>query len=417
MNREKQNVALLLGCQALSATCVTVLFTVAALVGDRLVTDKSLTTLPLALFQVAVMLATIPISMLMQRRGRRFGFGVGTLVGMAGAGLGAIAIVQQSFLLFCGAMVLLGIFNGAVGFYRFAAADAASESFRAQAISLVVAGGVVAALVGPRLAIVSQDWLTDAVFAGCLLSIIGLQVLTLGLLAMVRFPGSGAEAATGEVRSAETGAGGAIAPPAMHLQADTGRAIAVIMKQPIFRVSVLGSMVGYGVMVLVMTATPLAVVAVPHPFHQAATVIQWHVLGMFAPSLVTGFLIARFGVVTIILCGVALNFLCVAINLAGMGMAHFLVALTLLGIGWNFMFVGSTTLLTESYRPAEKAKTQAAHDFLMSGFVVISTFLSGHLFNRYGWATVNLAVVPPLAIALGALLWLQRKRWSLKPAP
>lgn len=159
-----------------------------------------------------------------------------------------------------------------------------------------------------------------------------------------------------------------------------------------------------------MTATPLAMVAVAHPFHAAASVIQWHVLGMFAPSFFTGFLIARFGVLNIILWGSGLNVLCIAINLLGTGFQNFSVALLLLGVGWNFMFIGSSTLLTEAYTPAEKAKTQAAHDFIMFGFVAFATFLSGRLLHGYGWAMVNYAGLPMILLALAAALWLRRQR-------
>jgi len=384
---EKKNVALLILCQALAMTSMTVLFMVAALIGSDLAMDKSLATLPLALLQLAVMVITIPASLLMRRMGRQFGFMIGTLIGMAGAGLGVIAIFIGSFPLFCLATMILGVFNSFTGFYRFAAADAASEAFRAQAISLVVAGGVIAALVGPGLASWSKDWLPSA-FAGSLLPIVGLQLLTLCLLMGVDLP-----------------------PLSIVEQQNQGRSLLEIMQQPVFVVAVLGSMVGYGIMALLMTATPLAMVAIHHPFHAAASTIQWHILGMFTPSFFTGFLIAHFGVLTIILCGVGLNLFCIAINLSGTGVEHFLVALTLLGVGWNFMFVGSTTLLTQAYTPAEKAKTQAIHDFLMFSCVAVATFMSGRLLSSFGWVAVNYAAVPGLVLALVALLWLRQQRF------
>ncbi|MGG6296249.1 MFS transporter [Leptolyngbya sp. AN02str] len=387
MNRAKQTVAMLIVCQALAATSMTLLFTVAALVGRELSANPALATLPLALLQLAVMAATIPASLLMQRVGRSLGFGVGTVIGMVGAGLGAIAIFVKSFPLFCLATVLVGVFNGFSGFYRFAAADAAEDSFRAQAISLVVAGGVVAAVLGPNLANVSKDWFPNAAFVGSFLAIVVLQLLALPLLALVKIP-----------------------QPLPSEQQTIGRSLSQISQQPTFRVAVLGSMVGYGVMALLMTATPLAMVAIAHPFHSAASVIQWHVLGMFAPSFFTGFLIARFGVLTIVLCGVLLNLACVGINLAGTSVEHFHIALTLLGLGWNFMFVGSSTLLTETYIPTEEAKTQAMHDFLMMGFVALSTFLSGQLLEQLGWGAVNLASLPLLLAVLVAVLWLMRSR-------
>jgi predicted MFS family arabinose efflux permease len=391
ITRETRNVALLVFCQALAMTSITILFTVAALIGDRLAVDKSLATLPLALLQIAVMITTIPASLLMKQRGRRFGFVLGTVIGLVGAGLGVASTVMGNFWLFCLATTLFGIFNGFVGFYRFAAADAASESFRAQAISFVVAGGVVAAVVGPGLASWTKDWLT-ATFAGSLVPIVGLQVVTLGVLQGIDMP-----------------------PLSASEQRESGRSLGQIMQQPVFIVATLGSMVGYGVMVLLMTATPLAMVAIDHPFEAAASVIQWHILGMFAPSFFTGFLIARFGVLSIILSGIVLNFLCVGVNGFGVEVGHFRVALTLLGIGWNFMFVGSTTLLTATYTPAEKAKTQAMHDFLMFACVAVATFLSGRILNDVGWTAVNQTAVPGLVLALVAVLWLRQQQGQHRP--
>lgn len=385
--RAKKNVALLALCQALSMTCMTVLITVAALIGNALAADKTLATLPLALLQLAVMLATIPASLLMRRIGRQMGFVVGTVIGMVGAALGTLAVFTQSFELFCTATLLLGVFSGFSGFYRFAAADAAQASFRAQAISLVIAGGVVAALMGPGLSTWAKDWFTDAVYAGSILSLVALQAVTLVLLMGIDMP-----------------------PLPLSEQHQSGRSLFEISRQPVFRVAVLGSMVGYGVMIFLMTATPLAMVHINHSFGAAATVIQWHVLGMFAPSFFTGFLIARFGVLRIILSGVIFNLLCVTTALMGTSVGHFLVSMALLGVGWNFMFVGSTTLLTDAYTPAEKAKTQALHDFLMFGFVAAATFLSGRLLNDFGWAVLNYTAIPALVAVLVAVVWLQQTR-------
>lgn len=349
--------------------------------------NKVLVTLPIALMQLAVMLATIPASMLMRQVGRRLGFMVGTGFAIVGGAIAAYAIVINSFPLFNLGLFSIGIFSGFSGYYRFAAADAADESFRAQAISLVVAGGVLAALLGPGMAIASSEWLPNAVFAGTLVVVVALQIPTLLVLLGVKIP---------PLPAAER-----------HRR---GRSLSIIMRQPAFGVAVVGSMVGYGVMAFLMTATPLAMVAINHPFHSAASVIQWHVLGMFAPSFFTGFLIARFGVLTILLLGALLNLLCVSTNLMGDGLGHFHLALTLLGVGWNFMYVSATTLLTETYTPAEKAKTQAAHDFLMYTFVALSTYLSGELLDRFGWATLNYVAVPALMVAIGSVLWLMRQR-------
>ncbi|HEY9625399.1 MAG TPA: MFS transporter [Crinalium sp.] len=386
IHQAKKNVSLLAGCQALSMTGNTVLLTVAALIGSSLVEDKSWATLPLAVQQAATMLATIPASLLMKQIGRRYGFMLGVLIGLMGAALGAYAVFAGSFFLFCLATLLFGIFNGFGSFYRFAAAEVATEEFRSQAISFVVAGGIIAALVGPGLATWSKDWLSVE-FAGALVVIVILQALAIALLVGVTIP-----------------------PLNVQDQKDVGRGLGAIAQQPTFIVAVLGSMIGYGVMLLVMTATPLAMVEHQHDFSHAASVIQWHVLGMFVPSLFTGWLIARFGVLNVILAGILLNFGCFAANAMGTQVVNFATGLLLLGIGWNFMYVGSTALLTEAYTPTEKAKTQAMHDFLMYAFVTFATFLSGELLNDWGWQVVNDVGALMIAIALVATLWLRWQR-------
>lgn len=370
-----------------------VLFTTAALIGAELASDASLATSPLAVLQLATMLTTIPAAMLLKRWGRKLGFMIGVVIGLVGASLGAYAIFAGSFLLFCGATLLFGVFNGFVGYYRFAAADVASEAFRSRAIAFVIAGGIVAAVAGPELATLTKDWL-PATFAGGFVTIALLQVVTLLILSAIHLPA-----------------------PIQQKQQATGRKLGKIAQQPVFIVAVLGSMIGYGVMVLLMTATPLAMVAENHSFRTAASVIQWHVLGMFVPSLFTGYLIAQFGVLTIILAGILLNGACIAINLSGTMAPHFFGALLLLGIGWNFLFIGSTTLLTEAYTPAERAKTQATHDFLMFSFVALMTFLSGRLLNTWGWATVNLTGLALVGLCFVAVLWLQQQRSATKISP
>ncbi|HEY9627293.1 MAG TPA: MFS transporter [Coleofasciculaceae cyanobacterium] len=388
MNQAKKTVSMLALCQALAMTGSIVLFTTAALIGSTLATDKSLATLPLALLQLATMLTTIPAAFILKQWGRKSGFIAGVLVGLSGAGVGVYALFAGSFVLFNIATVLYGIFNGFVGYYRFAAADVATESFRSRAISFVIAGGILAALLGPALATWTKDWL-PITFAGGLVAIALLQILTLLLLIWVELP-----------------------PLVDQKHQEAGRGLGAITQQPVFIVAVLGSMIGYGVMALLMTATPLAMVTAHHPFHTAASVIQWHVLGMFTPSLFTGYLIARFGVLTIILTGIVFNGLCITINLAGTNAPHFFGALLLLGIGWNFMFIGSTTLLTETYETMERAKTQATHDFLMLSFVAFSTFLSGRLLNDWGWAVVNYTGLALIGVALIAVLYLRQQRRS-----
>ncbi len=383
----KRNVLLLALCQALFMSASSLIMTVTALVGHGLAADKSLATLPLALQFVATMLTTFPASLAMKHMGRRAGFGIGALCGIAGGGLSAQAIVMGSFALFCGASLLLGIAAGCAFFYRFAAADTASPDFKSRAISLVMGGGVIAAFLGPELAIWSRDLLAPVTFAGGYLAIAALALITLLILQFIEIPKPSGEERHG-----------------------SGRPMLEIVRQPAFVVAVLCAMVAYGAMSLVMVSTPLAVLACDHSFETAAFVIQWHVVAMYGPSFVTGHAIRRFGVLPILLLGVVLVLGCVAVNLSGVEAWRFWAALVFLGLGWNLMFVGGTTLLTETYRPSEKAKTQALNDFLVFGTVAASALASGRVFEAFGWQTVNLGVVAPLLLVGLAVLWLGRKR-------
>lgn len=387
MSSSPRTVTLLAISQALAMTVNTLLITVVALIGFALAADKALATLPLALRQGTTTLMTVPAALLMRRLGRRPGFLLGALIGCGSGWVGIESVRLESFSLFCVAIALNGVANGFVGYYRFAAADAAPPAWQAQAISWVVAGGVVAAIVGPWLATQSEIWFPSDLYQGALVMIVLLQAAIALLMLGIKLP---------RLSAAD--------------QQDTGRSLSQIMVQPVFGVAAISSMVGYGIMTLVMTSTPLAMAAVDHPFPQTATVIQWHVLGMFAPSLFTGYLIKRYGPLNVILAGTGLNLACLGLNLIGTSFAHFAVALLLLGIGWNFMFIGATTLLTAAYTPAEKAKTQAAHDFLMFGFVALTTFLSGQLFYRLDWNWINGLGLPPMVLALGTVLWLRTRQ-------
>ena len=388
--RTRRNVLILALCQALAMTSTSLMVTVAALVGQMLAADKTLATLPIAVQFTATMATVIPASLLMKRIGRRAGFSVGALLGAAGAGLAVAAIFAGSFVAFCLAGAGIGAALGFAMFYRFAAADAADSAFRGKAISLVLTGGVVAAVAGPQLARWSRDLFQPALFAGCFAVIAGLWLAALLLLQLVDIPRPG---------ELERRAG--------------GRPLSAIVRQPAFAVAALGAMIGYGVMSLVMTVTPLAMVGHAHEFDDAAFVIQWHALGMYAPSFLTGHLIARFGVLNVLAAGVALVAGCVAVNLSGTGLMQFWAALILLGLGWNFLFIGSTTLLTETYRPEERAKTQALNDFLVFGTVAMSSFASGAVHHHFGWTAVNLAVIAPISAVLLAVLWLRRRRAAL----
>lgn len=386
MNKMKINVWLLSFCQAMMNTGNVLLLTTSSLVGHLLATDKSLATLPLGLQFFGTMLLTIPASYLMKHIGRKLGFILGTLLGLTGAALAAWSIFNNSFFYFCVGATLIGAFNGFGTYYRFAAADVASVEYRPTAISYVMAGGVIAAIVAPNLASWTSGFFASAQFAASYLALTGIYILTLLVSFFLTIP-----------------------KPDAHEAHDTGRPLTQIIVQGTFVVAASGAALGYGIMSLVMTATPLAMQHHAHVFSDTAFVIEWHVLGMFAPSFFTGHLIRRFGVLTIMLVGALLNFLCVAVNLVGTELMHFWLALFMLGVGWNFLFVGGTTLLTEVYRVEEKAKTQALNDFLVFAMVTASSLSAGALHYNLGWRAINWGVLPLIVIVLFAVLWLQLK--------
>ena len=379
-----RNIVLLALCQALFMTATSGMISAAALVGFGLADNKALATLPTSLQFVAIMCATTPASFLMRRIGRRDGFSVGATIGLAGALIAAWGLFEASFALVCLGHFLVGIFNGFAQFYRFAAADAASPNNRPRAISLVMAGGVVAS-VGPVLASFVKDWFAPIDFAGIYVSVAGLYVVTLVILRFVN-----------------------IARPTAAERAERGRPLGAIMRQPIFIVAVLAALVGYASMSVVMTSIPLAMKVCGLSFFDTAQVIQWHVFGMFAPSFFTGHLIKRLGVYKVMLLGAAIEVVCVVVNVSGTDLANFWIGGILLGVGWNFLFVGATTLVTQIYAPAEKAKTQAANDFIVFTGVAAASLLSGILHETVGFHVMNYGVLPLLAITAIAILVLKR---------
>ena len=377
-----RDVTLLAVCQALFLTSMSAVITSAALIGHGLADTKVLATLPIGIQFVMTMVATVPASLLMKRIGRREGFTVGASIGLAGALFGLWAIMEGSFTLFCVGLALIGGANGFAQYYRFAAADAASEAFKSRAISLVLAGGVIAS-VGPLMADWTKDLFAPIAFAGVFAAVAALYVVTLAVLRFITIP-----------------------PPDAEERSSGGRPLLVIMRQPVFVVAVLGSLVGYAMMSLLMTATPLAMMFCGFGFSDSAQTIQWHVLGMFAPAFFTGHLIRRFGTLRIMAAGALLIGLCAAANIHGIALVNFQVGAILLGVGWNFLFTGGTTLVTELHTPAEKAKTQAAHDFTVFTGVAAAALLSGALHEAVGWQTMNYAVLPFLGIVLAGLAWL-----------
>jgi len=385
-------VLLLALCQALAMTGNSILGTTAAIVDNLLAADKALSTLPVALQMSGTMLATVPAALLMARIGRRPGFWIGAALGASGAAIAALALFEANFAWFCAGTFLLGTYNGVAQQYRFAASEIADEGFRAKAISLVLAGGVVSAVFGPETAKWSSELFAPVLFAGCYVVIVVLCLAAAVLLCFIDLP-----------------------KPAPLVLRRGGRPLAEIAMQPTFIVAVIAGMVGYGVMSLVMTATPIAMLDCGHAFGDAAFVIQWHALGMFAPSFVTGHLITRFGVIRVLLTGAALLLLCCVINLGGLAVVNFWAANVVLGIGWNFLFVGATTLLTRTYTTEEKGKVQALNDFLIFGTVAMSSFASGALLSGVGWGMVQIAIMPFVVIAAAAVLWWRQRTLAAEP--
>lgn len=383
------NVALLAGSQALMLSAVVMSMALGAILGNTLAPDKSLATLPIALMVIGTALASLPAALLMRRSGRRSGFLLGALIGVSGSLLCAFALHAQSFTLFVVGHFLLGSYQGFANYYRFAAVEATDPAHSSRAISLVVAGGVVAAFLGPQLGQWGREWFAGGFFVGSYLAQGGLSLLAFALLSRLRLPPV-AVAVGGEVRS-----------------------LGEILAQPALQVAILGAAVGYAAMIMVMTATPLAMLGCGLPGSSVTPVIQWHVVGMFAPSFFTGSLIKRYGAPRIMQAGFLLLLVHVALALAGNEFVHFLSALIFLGLGWNFAFIGGTALLTQTYRPAEQLKVQAVNEAAVFGLVAFATLSAGWLYSHFGWATLNLAALPLLVVALFAALALERRRSAL----
>ncbi|MGE0626763.1 MAG: MFS transporter [Hyphomicrobiaceae bacterium] len=344
---------------------------------------KAYATMPLVFTQIGLMLATVPASLLMGRFGRRLGFSLGALIGIAAGIVGVIAVYQASFWMLCLTAFLQGAAIAIGWYYRFAAADATPPHMKARAISFVLFAGVLSGVIGPESAKWAKDLLAPVTFAGVYVMFCVMSILTLVTVQGLNIP-----------------------PPTVEERTGPARRIAEIARQPAFIVAVLSSMMGYGVMTTMMSATPLAMIDCGFSFYDSATVIQFHVISMFAPALFTGYLINRFGVLTIIFTGALIQFGCLLIAMAGIGFHNFLLANMLVGMGWNFCFIGGTTLLTTVYRPSERAKTQAAHDFLEYLMTAISTGTSGIVLATAGWGFVNLIALPMVAVVLLASSWL-----------
>ena len=388
----RRNVGLLAACQAMLFTNNATLIAINGLAGLALAPYAALATLPVTCWVLGGALGTMPASLHMKRVGRKRGLTWGTLWGVVGALLAASAIWLQSFWLLCFSTLVWGVYNAYGQYYRFAAADVSSQEFRATAISLVLAGGLVGGLLGPAL----SRWTVDLAgprFMGAYLALIAFALATMVLLRFIRIPD-----------------------PTAAERTATGRPLAEIATQPKFIVAVLSGAVGYGVMNFLMVSTPIAMRACGHPYGDAAFVVSWHVVGMFAPSFITGGLIRRFGVLPVMLAGVLLNFAAIGIALSGISVAQFWWSMVVLGVGWNFLYIGGTTLLTETYRPEERAKAQGANDQAIFVIMVVSSLTSGATVTTAGWERVNLLAVPMVAVVAAALLWFMLRQRALRKA-
>ena len=381
------NVFLLATAQGFYLVSAVTGITFAGLVGQMLAENKLLATLPLAVLTIGTACSTIPMSLLMKRIGRRFGFMIGATSGSISAALAAYAIVQANFVLFCGAMVFMGVYQACSQYYRFAAVESAPKNYVSRAVSLVLLGGVLSALIGPTLAVSSRDLLAPVPFAGAFVVASLVSLLALVPLMLLKIP----------LPKEETSDEGA-------------RPLSQIIRQPVFVAAALNAATSYGLMVLVMTATPLAMSSCNFSMVDTGSVIQWHVLAMFVPSFFTGTLIHRFGVLTILYTGMAMFVVSVAFSTSGIALLNFGGALVAVGIAWNFLFVGGTTLLTEAYRPNEKAKTQGLNEFFVFSAAATGSLVSGGLFNVSGWDAVNYGIVPFLGVTLIATVWYQMGR-------
>ena len=382
--RAKRAVAILVWAQSTLGAQMPVHFVLGGLVGKTLATDSLYWTLPISMTVLGSMLTAPFMSTLMDRMGRRVGFVIGALAGAIAAAIATYAIETKDFQLFCAASLLLGVYMSAHGFYRFAATDLASPGFRPKAISWVMAGGLVAALLGPQIVKEFEDWLAPIPFAGAYQALIVVNLVGVIPILFLDIPRRD--------RSAQN--------------AETGRSWGEILRDRTVVVAMLCGMVSYALMNLVMTSTPLAMVDCGFGTGDAAEVVRIHILAMFAPSFFTGALIARFGAPRIIAWGLAALTLCSVIAISGLTFIHFSVALALLGIGWNFGFIGATALLASAHAPEERAKVQGLNDFLVFGLVTVASFSSGALLDGIGWAAVNIAMLPALAFAAASLAWL-----------
>ncbi len=381
----KRNVMVLATAQALGGASAPIIMSLGGLVGQQLSDDPAWITLPVSLFGLGLAIGTLPAAFVMRRWGRRSGYVFGALLGIASGLLAALGIYVMSFTTFCAGTFLAGFYGSYVQSYRFAAADAVEGSRKAKAISWVMIGGLVGAVIGPQLVVWTRDAFPVA-YAGSFLSQALVPAIAIPILMMLR-------SAETDGTPDETG----------------GRTLGQILATPRYILAVATGVLSYGVMAFVMTAAPIAIVAEGHGIDNAALGIQWHLLAMFAPSFITGRLIARFGKERVAAVGLLLLAASGALALSGRDLGHFWGSLALLGIGWNFSFIGATAMVTDCHSAAERSKAQGANDFAVFGVTAAVSFLAGSVLHRSGWPTVNWLILPALAAILVPLLWRARR--------
>ncbi len=388
----RANLCLYFLAQVIFVSGSVLIITLGGIVGSEMAPHPSLATLPLSLMVVGTALATVPAALLMQRIGRRYGFACGAVLAACGALLAVLGLEINSFVLFTAAVGLIGATLAFSAQFRFAAAESVAPERAGWAISIILLGSIGGAIVGPELATRSPGWIPEQPYRGALLAMAGLYALAVLLLALTHNP----------------------APPSDASSREAGRSLLEIATQPAFAVAVLAGVVGQGVMIFVMTATPISMHVVDgHSIDDTARVIQAHVVAMYLPSLASAPLIQRFGAYKLMTAGAVTLSATVAVGLAGHELMHYWWALVLLGVGWNFLFVGGTTAVVAAYRPAEKFRAQALNDFSIFGVSAVASLMAGALLHGFGWSAVLLSTLPALAIMLAAIVYVSARRRSV----
>ena len=384
---QARNLSLLVAAQALGGASPPIIISLGGLVGQQLSSNPTATTLPVSIYQLGLALSTLPAAWLMQRLGRRWAYVLGAVLGVVSGIIAAQGIAQSDFVTFCIGTALAGFYAACVQSYRFAAADAVgAPHLQAKAISRIMVGGLIAAIIGPQVVIWTRDALPATPFAGSFYSQAALAALALPILLLLRLPAPQKQAIVG-----------------------TARPLKAIAATPQFIEAAAAGVVSYGLMAFLMTAAPMAMVGCGHSVGEAALGIQWHVLAMFGPSFFTGRLIGRFGQRKITALGLVMIAASGLLALMGEGLSEFWGSLILLGVGWNFGFIGATAMLTACYTPAERTKVQALNDFLVFGTVALASFGSGQLLHSVGWSGINIGMQPLVVIVLAIMAWQARK--------